>query len=75
MSATTPTAPAERIMNLEMAVAHLQHELEQMNAVLLALQTELKTARDQVSKLERRIVLVQEGEDNRNLDDERPPHY
>jgi SlyX protein len=75
LSATTPTAPTERIMNLEMAVAHLQHELEQMHAVLLALQTELKTARDQVSKLERRIVLVQEGEDNRNLDDERPPHY
>jgi SlyX protein len=62
-------------MNLEMAVAHLEHELEQMHSVLLAVQSELRAARDQIAKLERRVVVIQETEETRNVIDERPPHY
>ena len=69
------TDPNERMMNLEMAVAHLEHELEQMHAVLLAVQNELRSAKDHVSKLERRLILVQQAEENRDPVDERPPHY
>jgi SlyX protein len=67
--------PSDRIMNLEMAVAHLEHELEQMHSVLLAVQSELRAARDQIAKLERRVVVIQETEETRNVIDERPPHY
>ena len=67
--------PFERIIRLEMTVAHLEHELEQMHSVLLAVQDELKTTRDQMSKLERRLVLVTEVDEHREPADERPPHY
>jgi len=66
---------SERVMNLEMTVAHLEHELGQMHSVLLAVQAELKASRDQVMKLERRLVLVGETDDERDPQDERPPHY
>ena len=64
-----------RIIRLEMAVAHLEHELEQMHSVLLAVQAELKTTRDQMLKLERRLVLATEIDEQREPIDERPPHY
>ena len=62
-------------MALEMAVAHLEHELEQMHSVLLAVQSELKAAGEQVSKLERKIVLLRDADEPRDPVDERPPHY
>lgn len=71
----TPDETADHIIRLEMAVAHLQHELEQMHSVLLAVQGELKGTRDQISKLERRIDIVNEGGQERDINDEKPPHY
>ena len=71
----SPPDPSELIIQLEMAVAHLEHELEQMHSVLLAVQHDLKTTRDQMSKLERRLVLVTEVDEQREPIDERPPHY
>ena len=58
-----------------MAVAHLEHELEQMHSVLLAVQAELKASREQVSKLERRMTLAIDSQEERDPIDERPPHY
>lgn len=65
----------DRLINLEMAVAHLQHEFEQMHTVLLAVQAELAVTQEQVSKLARKIVVLQEVEEARDPLDERPPHY
>jgi SlyX protein len=67
--------PSERIIRLEMTVAHMEHELDQMHSVLLAVQAELKSTRDQISKLERRLVLATEIDEQREPIDERPPHY
>ena len=67
--------PLDRMIRLEMNVAHLEHELEQMHSVLLAVQSELKTTRDQISKLERRLVLVTDVDEQREPMNERPPHY
>ena len=69
------TDPSEKIIRLEMTVAHLEHELEQMHSVLLSVQAELKAVRDQMSKLERRLVLATEVDEQREPADERPPHY
>ncbi len=74
-SVLTGTSPSDRIMNLEMAVTHLEHELEQMHMVLLAVQSEIRMAQEQISKLERRVVVIHETEEARNLLDEKPPHY
>ena len=65
----------ERIIELEMAVAHLEHELGQMHSVLLAVQADLKSSREQISKLERRVILASEPQEERDPLDERPPHY
>jgi len=65
----------KKIIDLEFAVAHLEHELEQMHSVLLAVQAELKSSREQVSRLERRFELAAETSEERSPVDERPPHY
>ena len=56
-------------------MAHLEHELDQMHTVLLAVQAELKLARDRMLKLEQRLVLTSESPEERSPIDERPPHY
>jgi len=70
-----PANPSDHIIRLEMAVAHLEHELEQMHAVLLSVQAELKGTREQISKLERRMIIASEPDQERDLPNERPPHY
>ena len=66
---------SKRIIDLEMTVAHIEHELEQMHSVLLAVQADLKASREQVSKLERRLTTAIELPEDRDPLDERPPHY
>lgn len=65
----------ERLINLEMTVGHLEHELEQMHTVLIALQADLKLSRERMAKLEQRMIVANEPADERNPIDERPPHY
>ncbi len=67
--------PNQRIIELEMAIAHLQHALEQMNSVLLAVQADLAASREKITKLENRIQLATEPTDDREPILERPPHY
>lgn len=64
-----------RLIDLESTVAHLEHELEQMHTVLLAVQADLKIARDRIVKLEQRLVMASESPEERSPIDERPPHY
>ena len=66
---------SSRIIGLETAVAHLQHELEQMHQVLLAVQADLNAAREKMAKLETKIVHTNEDSEQRNPSEERPPHY
>ena len=63
------------MMNLEMAVSHLEHNVDQMNSVLLAVQQEIKALRDQMVKMEKRITLAADAPEERDPLDERPPHY
>lgn len=65
----------ERLISLEMTVAHLEHDLQQMHSVLLAMQAELRGSRDHIQKLEQRIIAATETPENRSPLDERPPHY
>lgn len=62
-------------MKLEMTVAHLEHELEQMHSVLLAVQADATKMGGMIAKLERRIVQAGEPPESRSPDEERPPHY
>lgn len=66
---------SDRVTNLEMAVAHLQHDLEQMHQALLSLTADLKGSRDQMARMERKLLQLAEPPENRDPVDERPPHY
>ena len=65
----------DRIIRLETAVAHLQHDLEQMHQALVSLHAELKGSRDQLARFERRLRQLSEPPEMRDPGDERPPHY
>jgi SlyX protein len=68
-------ASDDRLIQLEMAVAHLQHDLEQMHQSLVSMHDELRVYREQVSRFERRLTLLAEPPEVRSPLDERPPHY
>lgn len=65
----------DRLINLETAVAHLQHDLEQMHEALVSLHAELRGSRDQLATFERRLLLLSESPEIRSPQEERPPHY
>ena len=65
----------DRLVKLETAVAHLQHDLEQMHQALVSLHSELRGSRDQLATFERRLLLLSEVPEIRSPQEERPPHY
>lgn len=70
------TVPAEdRLIRLEMAIAHLQHDFEQMHQALVSLNAELKGNKEQLAGLDRRLQLLAEPPEIRDPNYERPPHY
>lgn len=66
---------SQRLIDLESTVAHLEHELEQMHSVLLAVQAEFKASRERLAKLEQRIIVANDDVEQRDALGERPPHY
>ena len=67
--------PTDRIIQLEMAVAHLQHDLEQMHQAFVSMHLELKGNRDQLARFEQKLQQLVEPSEMRDPGDERPPHY
>ena len=66
----------DQVIRLEMAVAHLQHDLELMHQSLVSMHAELQVYRDQMARFELRLQhLAEPPPDVRSPDDERPPHY
>lgn len=66
---------SERVTTLEMLVMHLQHDLEQLNSVVLRQQTELQSLQRMFGRLEARFDRFEPHEDRRDPLEERPPHY
>ncbi|MEX1232974.1 MAG: SlyX family protein [Planctomycetaceae bacterium] len=65
----------DRFVNVEMLCAHLQHDVEQMSQVLLAVQSEMKTMRLQLERLQTQVRDVGAGDEGIDPLSERPPHY
>ncbi|QDU81103.1 hypothetical protein Pla110_28400 [Polystyrenella longa] len=63
-----------RITDLEMLFTHLQHDVQQLNGVVLEQQSQLDDLRHINEKLQQHIEEI-EGTEERNPSDERPPHY
>uniref|UniRef100_A0A7C2JWC5 SlyX family protein n=1 Tax=Schlesneria paludicola TaxID=360056 RepID=A0A7C2JWC5_9PLAN len=65
----------DRLVAIETAVAHLQHDVEQLHQVLLALQSEVRTVTLALDKLVARVDRLNEPPEVRSPEAERPPHY
>ena len=64
----------ERIIETEMALAHLQHDYESLNEVVLEQQRAIEQLSVQLLKLQSKIDASTEPE-ARDAEAERPPHY
>lgn len=64
-----------RLVSIETAVAHLQHDVEQFHRVLLDVQGEVRTLKLAFDKLVARMDQMAQPPEIRDLEAERPPHY
>lgn len=65
----------ERFVKLEMLCAHLQHDIEQMHDVLLAVQNDMKALRRDLEKLQSQVSTFDQDDEGIDPASERPPHY
>ena len=71
----TAEAYEQRLLKLEMAMAHLQRDYEQLHHVALELQKELRLSTVRLQRLEQRFEQMGEDPEVRSPESERPPHY
>jgi uncharacterized coiled-coil protein SlyX len=66
----------ERLIRLETALMQLEHDVEQLNASLIAQHRSLEALRVAVERLEWRLDRDGAGPpETRDPEDEKPPHY
>ena len=66
---------SNRVIELETAIAHLEHTLDQLGAVVLRQQSELDELKQQLGRFEARLGEIAQGPEKRDPLEERPPHY
>lgn len=66
---------SDRLVSLEMALAHVQRDFEQVHQVALELQRELRHVMLRLQRLEQRFESMDEEPEIRSPESERPPHY
>ena len=64
----------DRLVEVESALAHLQHDFEQLHSVVLAQQAEMEKLRNELETLGGRVSRFEDG-DLPDAREERPPHY
>ena len=67
--------PENRITNLEMSIAHLQHDLETLDKAVLDNTEKLDQVFAMLKRLNERSENSGGDEGPRNAEDEKPPHY
>lgn len=66
---------ADRVVELESLITHLQFELQQMSSVVVSQEEELARLRGLIGRLEARIGELAHESAPRPLEDDKPPHY
>ena len=65
----------KRLTNLEMSIAHLQHDLETLDKAVLDNTEKLDQVFAMLKRMNERVDNSGEDEMPRNPEDEKPPHY
>lgn len=65
----------KRATNLEMSVAHLQHDLETLEKAVLDNTEKLDQVLAAVKRLTENVSTASDSPEQRSLEDEKPPHY
>jgi len=65
----------KRATDLEMSVAHLQHDLETLEKAVLDNTEKLDKVLSAIERLTQKVSTAGEPPEERNLEDEKPPHY
>jgi uncharacterized coiled-coil protein SlyX len=71
----TPEELSARVQSLEMLAMHLQHDVEQMNEVILAQQAEIRGLRTLLERFQGQLENALRDPEVRDIEEERPPHY
>lgn len=75
MSEVTLEDLAERLIQIESAVAHLQHDVEDINSALAGYYSRVQKFEERFVHLEHELEVITQGTEERSLEDDRPPHY
>jgi uncharacterized coiled-coil protein SlyX len=77
--ATSPSMPSpdQRLENIESVLAHLQHDVDSLNASLLNQLRRLQQFESRFSRLEHEMQMIHAPQERSNPDPgaDRPPHY
>ena len=65
----------KRATELEMSVAHLQHDLETLEKAVLDNTEKLDKVLSAIERLTQKVITAAESPEERSLEDEKPPHY
>lgn len=65
----------ERLVRIETSLAHLQHDIEQLNSSLTDHFRRLQSFEQRFVRIEHEIVTLSESPEDRDAASERPPHY
>ena len=74
MSDLTPEIES-RLVRVESTMAHLQHDIEQLNEALTDHFRRLQSFEDRFTRIEHNLESLADGAEERNPEDEKPPHY
>ena len=66
---------SDRVTELESIVMHLQHDLDQMHAVILTQHADFEQLLRTVHRLDERLLELLAEPEARDRQQERPPHY
>ena len=65
----------QRLEHIESALAHLQHDVDSLNASLLSQLRRLQEFESRCMRLEQEMQMPHEPQERRDLSADRPPHY
>lgn len=69
------TDPNERLERIESVLAHLQHDIDQLNSSLTEHFRRLQSFESRFKRIEHELESLAEGPEERDPEQEKPPHY